>query len=123
MNKCHLSMAMLLLPGSSFPVFATEIDPVVVTATRTARTADDTLAPVTIVTRDDIKRQQAQSIRDVLRGMPGIGIANSGGAGKNTSVYLRGTESDHVLVLIDGVKVGSATSGTTSFQHIPIKHK
>nr|VFK79480.1 MAG: vitamin B12 transporter [Candidatus Kentron sp. SD] len=121
MNKCHLSMAMLLLPGSSFPVFATEIDPVVVTATRTARTADDTLAPVTIVTRDDIKRQQAQSIRDVLRGMPGIGIANSGGAGKNTSVYLRGTESDHVLVLIDGVKVGSATSGTTSFQHIPIE--
>ncbi|MBT8419526.1 MAG: TonB-dependent receptor plug domain-containing protein, partial [Gammaproteobacteria bacterium] len=96
-------------------------NPVIVTATRTAQTADETLASVTVITRQDIERQQAQSVQDALRGVPGIGIGNNGGLGKNTSMYLRGTNSSHVLVLIDGVKVGSATLGTTAFQHIPIE--
>lgn len=97
------------------------LETLMVTATRTAQTADDTLASVSVVTRDDIERQQAQSVQDSLRGLPGINITNNGGAGKATSVFLRGTESDHVLVLIDGIKVGSATRGRTAFQHIPIE--
>lgn len=97
-------------------------DPIIIiTATRVAQTADETLAPVTVITREDIERQQAQSVQDVLRGTPGLSIANAGGAGKATSVFLRGTESDHVLVLIDGIKVGSATLGTTAFQDIPVE--
>lgn len=98
----------------------TKSDTVVVTATRTAITADNTLASVTIITRDDIERQQAVSLPDLLRGTVGLGITNSGGPGKATSFFLRGSESDQVLVLINGVKVGSATLGTTSFQDIPI---
>ena len=127
MNKPLLSSVTLVLLGSQ-AVFAAdsdyiaigEFEPMVVTATRTAETADETLASVTVITRRDIERQQARSIQDVLRGVPGISIANNGGPGKNTSLFLRGTESDHVLVLIDGVKTGSATSGTTPFQYIPI---
>jgi vitamin B12 transporter len=92
---------------------------IVVTATRTANTTDETLAPVTVITREEIERKQSQSVMDVLRGTPGLSISNNGGPGKNTSVFLRGAESDHVLVLINGVKVGSATSGTTAFQDIP----
>lgn len=94
--------------------------PVIVTATRTPETSDATLASVTVITRADIERSQAQSVQDLLRGEPGIEIANNGGEGKATSVFLRGTNADHVLVLIDGVKVGSATLGTTPFQDIPI---
>ncbi|MFP5506995.1 MAG: TonB-dependent vitamin B12 receptor [Gammaproteobacteria bacterium] len=120
MKKRCLPTAALLLLGSP-SVFAAEIDPVIVTATRTARTADETLASVTVITRKDIERQQAQSVQDLLRGIPGVDIANNGGPGKATSVFLRGTESDHVLVLIDGVKVGSATLGTTAFQDIPVE--
>nr|VFK19379.1 MAG: vitamin B12 transporter [Candidatus Kentron sp. LPFa] len=101
-------------------VFAVELAPVVVTATRTAETVDETLASVTVVTREDIERRQAQSVPDILRSVPGVGIVNSGGPGKTTSVFLRGTNSGHVLVLIDGIKVGSATMGRTAFQHIPI---
>lgn len=119
MKKLCVSLAALLfeLPAA----LAAELDPVIVTATRTARTADDTLASVTVIDRDDISRLQAQSVQDLLRGLPGIGISNNGGAGKSTSVFVRGTESDHVLVLIDGVKVGSATLGTTPFENIPVE--
>lgn len=96
------------------------LDEVVVTATRTAQSADATLASVTVITRQDIERMQAQSVPDVLRGVPGLTLANNGGAGKATSVFLRGSNADHVLVLIDGIKIGSATTGTASFQDIPV---
>ncbi|HCI13942.1 MAG TPA: TonB-dependent vitamin B12 receptor [Gallionellaceae bacterium] len=96
------------------------LDEVVVTATRTAQPVDATLASVTVITRQDIERRQAQSLPDALRGVPGLTISNSGGAGKATAVYLRGTNADHVLVLVDGVKVGSATTGAASFQDIPV---
>ena len=120
MKKRCLPAAALLLLGSH-SAFATDLDPIIVTATRTAQTADETLASVTVITREKIERQQASSVQDVLRGVPGLAIANTGGPGKATSVFLRGTESDHVLVLIDGVKVGSATLGTTAFQDIPVE--
>ena len=94
--------------------------PIIVTATRTAQTVDSALASVTVISRQDIERQQARSVQDVLRGIPGVSISNNGGMGKTSSVFMRGTESDHVLVLIDNIKVGSATSGTTAFENIPI---
>ncbi len=123
MNKssCILA-AMAAIYAVSVSVHAEEIpqDAVVVTATRTAQTADDTLASVTVITRRDIERLQTRSVEDLLRGELGVSISNNGGPGKATSVFLRGTNSDHVLVLIDGIKVGSATLGTTAFQDIPV---
>jgi outer membrane cobalamin receptor len=100
---------------------AAELPPLIVTATRTAQSADTTLASVTVITRAEMERRQSTSVPDLLRGVPGIAVVNSGGPGKATSLFLRGTESDHVLVLIDGIRVGSATSGTTAFQDIPIE--
>lgn len=94
--------------------------PVIVTATRTAQTADTALASVTVISRKDIEQQQARSVQDLLRGVAGISISNNGGMGKSSFVFMRGTESDHVLVLVDNIKVGSATSGTTAFENIPI---
>ncbi len=114
--------AMLLL--GPYPAYAAgnaaPLDTVIVTATRTAQTVDETLAAVTVITRQDIERQQAQSVQDVLRGTPGLSIANNGGLGKQTSFFLRGTSSSQVLVMIDGVKVGSATTGMAAFQDYPI---
>ncbi|MCK5664796.1 MAG: TonB-dependent vitamin B12 receptor [Thiotrichaceae bacterium] len=91
---------------------------VVVTAERIAQTAEDSLASITIIEREQIK--QAQSLPELLRRVPGLSLSNSGGLGQSSSVFLRGTESDHVLVLIDGIKVGSPTLGNTAFEHIPI---
>jgi len=112
------------LAGLSFLSISTpaaEPEPeIIVTATRTAQTSDETLASVTVITREDIERSQAQSIGDLLRGEPGLSVVNGGGTGKPTSIFLRGTESGHVLVLMDGIRVGSATLGTTAFEHIPL---
>ena len=91
-----------------------------ITAARTPQSNVDTLASVTVIDRAEIERLQARSVPDALRGVPGLGFSNNGGLGKATSVFLRGTESDHVLVLVDGIRVGSVTLGTTSFQDIPI---
>lgn len=123
MQLRSISAAMALLgslPFYSMAANATKSDAVIVTATRTAQTVDDSLASVTVITRDEIEQLQAQSLQDLLRGVAGISVANNGGAGKATSIFMRGTESDHVLVLIDGVKMGSATSGSAAFQDIPL---
>jgi vitamin B12 transporter len=95
------------------------LDRVVVTASRTARTQDQTLAAITVIDRAEIERLQPPSLQALLAGRAGIAIANNGGEGKSTSVFLRGTESDHVLVLVDGIRLGSATSGGASLQDIP----
>jgi vitamin B12 transporter len=117
MKKSLIATALLLTP---VVVPAQTLDTVVVTASRVAQTADDSLASVTVITRDDIERQQAYSVPDLLRGVPGLSVVSTGGRGNNTSLFLRGTNSSHVLVLIDGIKVGSATLGTTAFQDLPI---
>jgi vitamin B12 transporter len=110
-----------ILCAATFPTFAAEILPdVVVTATRTEQAADKTLASTTVITRADIEHLQAQSLTDVLRGVAGLTLSNNGGAGKASSVFMRGTNADHILVLVDGIKIGSATTGTASFQDIPV---
>ena len=116
-----VSFALSCLPG----VVAAAQSPddrltILITASRFAETVDETLAPVTVITRDDIEDAQAQTVEEVLRAVPGVTFGNNGGVGKVTSLFLRGTSSGHVLVLIDGVKVGSATAGTTPFEHLPL---
>ncbi len=118
-NAGALALVSVVMPQIASA--ATEASPpMVVTATRTAQTVDASLASVSVVTRDDIERLQATTLQDVLRRLPGVSVVNNGGRGKQTSIFMRGTESDHVLVLIDGVRVGSATSGTTAFQFLPV---
>ncbi len=99
---------------------AEQLPQMVVTATKTANTVDKNLAPVTIITRDDIEQLQVKSVPEILSLMPGIDVSSSGGYGSLSSIYIRGSNSDHVLTLIDGVKVGSATSGTLSFEYLPV---
>jgi vitamin B12 transporter len=97
------------------------LDQVIVTATRTARTVDETLASVTIITREDIQKQQASSLQELLQAKAGLSIVNNGGAGKVTSLFMRGTNSDHVLVLIDGIKINTATDGAAPLSMLPLE--
>lgn len=92
--------------------------PVVVTATRTAESADETLAAVTVIGRDEIATSQAQDVAELLRLHAGIDIARNGGPGQTTSVFLRGTDSNHTLILIDGVRMNPGTIGNTALQNI-----
>ena len=100
---------------------ATDLDEVVVTATRTAVTVDQSLAAVEIIDREQIQRSQARSLPELLRGRAGVNLVNQGGLGKISTLFLRGTESDHTLFLVDGVRIGSATSGLASLQDLPLE--
>ena len=91
-----------------------------VTASRVAETVDASLADVSIITRQDIDASDAPDLIDLLRLQAGVDVARSGGAGEQTSVFLRGTNSNHVLVLIDGVRVASSNTGAFAFENLPL---
>jgi len=97
-----------------------ELPNMVVTATRTETPENELSTATTVYTRKDIERLQVQTLPELLKGTSGIDITQQGGYGKTTSLFMRGTNSDNVLVLIDGIKVGSTTLGTTPFEFIPM---
>lgn len=127
MNQSNVRIAALLAVFSSdlpaqIPLTEEpqDLPETVVTATRTETAKSQLSAGTTVYTRSDIERLQARTFPDLLRITPGVDMTQQGGDGKLTSVFMRGTNSDHVLVLIDGIKVGSASLGTTPFEFIPI---
>ncbi|MBS7661346.1 TonB-dependent vitamin B12 receptor [Pseudomonas lalucatii] len=126
MSKSLLTPAAALLCGVSSLSQAQAAEPSrlqdqVVTATRTAQTVEQSLAAVTVFDREQIELSQATSVPELLKRVPGVSFANNGGPGKHSSLFMRGSESDHVLVLIDGIKVGSVTSGAVALQDLPLE--
>ncbi len=117
-----LSLALALaLPGVAAAQNApTELDDVTVTATRTPISIENSVVPVQVIDRAQIDHSQANSLQDLLRGRAGLDFANQGGNGKITSLFLRGSNSNQVLVLVDGVRVASATSGMAALQDLPV---
>jgi len=116
-------MAASFAHADSVPTAASNgaIDTVVVTATRMPQRAADVIAQTTVIGADEITRAGAGSVADVLQRQPGIEITRNGSAGANTSVYLRGANANQVVVLVDGVRTGSSTSGTASWNAIPLE--
>lgn len=94
------------------------LDPVVVSASLTPTTASDSLASVTVIDEQTLRRRDPVSLTDVLRGQPGVDVSTNGGFGKTASVYLRGTGSQSTLLMIDGIRLRSATLGTPGWQYL-----
>jgi vitamin B12 transporter len=99
---------------------ATLLDPVVVTAARSPQRLDQLLADVTVIGPEEIARAGAQSLADLLQRQPGVQIVTNGGRGSTTGVFLRSANAGQTLVLIDGLRVSSSSSGTTPFEAIPL---
>jgi len=98
---------------SAWSVQAAESLPeMVITADRIGQDQAAVSADVTVIDRKKIEQSQATSVAELLRSQAGVDVASSGGFGKATSVFLRGGNSGHTLVLMDGVRVGSATLGS-----------
>jgi vitamin B12 transporter len=93
-------------------------DHIIVTATRTEIPLENAIVPVTVITRQDIEQSLAADLAELLRFEAGIDIGRNGGPGQSTSVFLRGTDSNHTLVLIDGVRINPGTIGGAAVQHI-----
>lgn len=91
-----------------------------VTASRVAETVDSALADVSVITRADIDSSVARDAIDLLRLEAGVDLYRTGGAGQQTSLFLRGANSNQVLVLIDGVRVSSQNTGAFAFEQLPL---
>jgi vitamin B12 transporter len=96
----------------------TELAPVVVTATRTPVTADETLAAVTVISRQQIDANPTRDLTEILRYYGGIDVVRSGGAGQQTSIFMRGANSNQTLVMIDGVRINEGISGLANIQYL-----
>jgi vitamin B12 transporter len=103
---------------SAAPEGSTNLGPVVVTANRLPTPLTEVASSITLITADDIARKQETTLPDVLKDAPGLNVVQSGGPGGQTSVFMRGTNSNHVKVLIDGVDVSDPTSGAFDFGQV-----
>jgi vitamin B12 transporter len=112
-----VSLALALISSTAIAEVA---DTVVVTATRTPQLAADLIADTTVINAEEIARSGAGSVADILQRQRGIEIARNGPAGTATSVYVRGANANQIVVLLDGVRIASGTTGTASWNAIPL---
>ncbi len=110
-----------VLVASCFSASAENIEHISIYANRTATPQQDVLASVTVLEREDIVARQANDLPALLAQLPGISLARNGGRGQLSSVFVRGGETKHTLVLIDGVRSGSATAGAKSLAMLPLE--
>src|SRR5262249_23947106 len=108
MKVFFLIMLVCVWPAAALraaePLEAT-LPPVFVTSTRTETPLSQVTASASVVTSKDIQDQQAELVLETLRRVPGLEVVQSGSNGTSASVFIRGSDSDHVLVMIDGVEV------------------
>ena len=103
----------ILASTSSFAQIETvsDFDQIVVTGSRSPLAASQLGSAVTVITRDDIEKRQARYVTDMLRAVPGFAVSHSGTMGSQTQVRVRGSEANHVLVLVDGVRANDPATG------------
>ncbi len=98
-----------------------QVETIVVTANRSTQDKFDVLAAVDVFSRDDIEQIQPVSVADLLTRIAGITVTTQGTPANSTSLFIRGSNSDHVLILVNGVRVGSATLGVKDIAAIPVQ--
>ena len=92
----------------------------VVTASRTPARADELVSDIVVLDRSAIEASTGRTLAELLARSAGLQMASNGGLGKNASVFTRGTETRHTILLIDGVRYGSATTGAPNWDNIPL---
>ena len=126
MSNHDLSLAVVVAASLAFPVDAQSndsaadgLDEIIVTGARAPVSISDIGNATTVITREDIERREARYVTDMLRTVPGFSVGRSGGPGAQTQVRVRGTEANHVLVLIDGVRANDpASSDEFRWEHL-----
>jgi vitamin B12 transporter len=115
-----LRRAAWLALGTSFSCAAQTGSPVQVIGTRTPTALDRVVADVVVLERDQIRATSADSVEDLLRRVGGMQMSRNGGPGQSASLMIRGSSASNTLVLIDGVRVGSATLGQTDLAAVSL---
>ncbi len=99
---------------------AQTLDTVIVTANRIEQSEDHSLASVTVIDRQAIERSQAGDLLNLLSRQTGIDVSRNGGRGALSTVFMRGSNSNHTMVLINGVRVNATGQGLFDFSLIPL---
>ena len=120
MSKFKIALPLLLaLPQIAIADLALE-EIEVTTPLRVPEKEANVIADTTVITSDEIQRAGLSTIPQLLQQQPGIEVKTTGGPGSVSTVFIRGTSSTHSIVLLDGLRVGSSTSGLTAIQNIPL---
>lgn len=122
MNGLKLAMVALLVACSALPALAepVELEPVVVTATRTARPSSEVISSVTVITAEEIAVSGAKTLAEVLRGSVGLHVIDQGTSGSVATLSVRGSTAEQVLVLLNGVRLNSAQNGLSNLSDLPV---
>ena len=117
----RLQLLAAVLPLSiSHALAQNSLDPMLVTATRQEMRTSELLSDVTVIDREELDAAGHSTLEELLSRQPGIEYGANGSYGAASSLYVRGTNGSHVLLLVDGMRVGSATSGNVSWSRIPV---
>jgi vitamin B12 transporter len=114
----RIALAVTAACAANLATAQDELEQTIVTATRTPRTLDSVGTPVLVISRNDIERSLASDVSEILQQQAGLEIARNGGPGQTTSLFTRGTESNHTVVLVDGVRINPGTIGGAALQNI-----
>ncbi|MGE5090385.1 MAG: TonB-dependent receptor domain-containing protein [Candidatus Levyibacteriota bacterium] len=104
----------------AIPKGTAQLEPVVVTAARGPQPIVDLVADVTVIGPDEIQQSGMDSLASLLQRQPGVEIVRNGGPGATSGIFLRGANASQTLVLIDGMRVSSSSSGATALEAIPL---
>lgn len=115
-----LSSTLLFTLQASADDAARNLDRVQVTGNRIAQAAGDAGHSITVLERADIEASRSIDVIDLLGKQTGIDVVRTGGSGSQNSIFIRGGNSNHALILIDGMRVNSATQGLFDFAHLPL---
>ncbi|MDO8906632.1 TonB-dependent receptor domain-containing protein [Hydrogenophaga sp.] len=123
-SRMHLAALPLALLAA-FPSHAQAetvayLSETVVTATRVETRSDAVLSDVVVIETDTLEKSNGRTLSEVLSRSAGLQMSANGGLGKQSGLFVRGTESRHVLLLVDGVRYGTSTAGSASFDNIPL---
>lgn len=110
-----LPLALAALPALCRAAEADELQIIVITATRIPTPLLQVASSITVVTAADIEARQERTFADVLKDIPGLNVVQTGGPGGETSVFMRGTNSNHTKVFIDGIDVSDPSNATGAF--------
>lgn len=124
MNKKLLATAVISVIANNAFAQTTQPDSMesmVVTANRYEQGVEDLISPIEVITREQINVIQPNSITDLVKRLPGVQVANQGGPGNTSALFIRGRSTRNVLVMINGIRVGSATTGMASLSALPLK--
>ncbi|MEH6366453.1 MULTISPECIES: TonB-dependent receptor domain-containing protein [Pseudomonas] len=121
MKLSRLTLAIALAPCLANAADSTDVyqaSPLVVTSGRQAEPVAKATAATSVFERKDIERLQVRSVAELLERVPGVNFSHTGGAGSQTGLFLRGTSTAQTLILVDGQRIASASSGTSSLEFL-----